>query len=133
MRIVARVRDDDLRRKLEQVATELETEILFIGADTSGPAGLLPQDVFVIELDSNSATTALGPVNFIGQDVPSLGTNWSVETQLTVNYTGGWQHAGLKQPNPPLILGSQTARLLFHERAGSRTAPRMPVTKVEAE
>ena len=47
------------------------------------------------ELDANSATTALGPVNFLGQDLPSLGNNWSVETQFTVQFTGGWQHAGL--------------------------------------
>ena len=47
------------------------------------------------ELDAASATTALGPVNFLGQDLPSLGDNWSVETQFTVQFTGGWQHAGL--------------------------------------
>ena len=47
------------------------------------------------ELDAASATTALGPVNFVGQDLNSLGTNWTVETQLTVQFTGGWQHAGL--------------------------------------
>ncbi|MBE2317690.1 PKD domain-containing protein [Solirubrobacter sp. CPCC 204708] len=47
------------------------------------------------ELDSNSTTTAVGPVNFIGQDLASLGTNWTVETQLTVQFTGGWQHTGL--------------------------------------
>ncbi len=47
------------------------------------------------ELDNNSATTARGPVNFIGLDLPQLGNAWQVETQLTVNYTGGWQHAGL--------------------------------------
>ena len=34
-------------------------------------------------------------MNFIGQDLPALGTNWTVETQFTVKYTGGWQNAGL--------------------------------------
>ena len=47
------------------------------------------------ELDGNSGTTALGPVNFIGQDLPALGEDWEVETQFTIEHTGGWQHAGL--------------------------------------
>ena len=57
--------------------------------------GVLTMPTNNFELDSNSATTALGPVNFIGQDLAALGNNWSVETQLTAEFTGGWQHAGL--------------------------------------
>ena len=34
-------------------------------------------------------------MNFIGQDLPSLGSAWSVETEFTVKYNGGWQNAGL--------------------------------------
>ena len=41
------------------------------------------------------ATTSVGPVNFIGQDLPALGANWTAETQFTVKYTGGWQNVGL--------------------------------------
>ena len=47
------------------------------------------------ELDAAAAATSLGPVNFIGQDLNSLGDNWQVETEFTVNYTGGWQNTGL--------------------------------------
>ena len=57
--------------------------------------GVLTMPTNNFELDSNSATTALGPVNFIGQDLAALGNNWSVETQLTAEFTGGWQHTGL--------------------------------------
>ncbi len=34
-------------------------------------------------------------MNFIGQDLAALGTNWQVETEFTVKYTGGWQNTGL--------------------------------------
>jgi plastocyanin len=34
-------------------------------------------------------------VNFVGQDLPSLGSSWSVETQFTIQHTGGWQGVGL--------------------------------------
>ena len=37
----------------------------------------------------------VGPVNFIGQDLAALGTNWTAETEFTVKYTGGWQNTGL--------------------------------------
>jgi plastocyanin/type 1 glutamine amidotransferase/regulation of enolase protein 1 (concanavalin A-like superfamily) len=47
------------------------------------------------ELDAASGTTSLGPVNFLGIDLPSLGNEWQVETQFTIQHTGGWQHAGL--------------------------------------
>jgi PKD repeat protein/plastocyanin len=47
------------------------------------------------ELDASSATTARGPVNFIGRDLPALGEDWEVETQFTIEHNGGWQHAGL--------------------------------------
>ena len=47
------------------------------------------------ELDAANATTSVGPVNFIGQDLAALGTNWQVETEFTVKYTGGWQNTGL--------------------------------------
>ena len=38
---------------------------------------------------------AVGPVNFLGQDLHSLGDAWTFETQFTVKHTGGWQHVGL--------------------------------------
>ena len=47
------------------------------------------------ELDAAAATTSVGPVNFIGQDLAALGTNWTAETEFTVKYTGGWQNTGL--------------------------------------
>ena len=47
------------------------------------------------ELDAANATTSVGPVNFIGQDLAALGTNWTAETEFTVKYTGGWQNTGL--------------------------------------
>src|SRR5690606_9971528 len=47
------------------------------------------------ELDGNNPQTATGPVNFLGLDLPSLGDEWQVETQFTIEHTGGWQHAGL--------------------------------------
>ena len=37
----------------------------------------------------------MGPVNFFGQDLAALGTDWQVETEFTVKYTGGWQNTGL--------------------------------------
>ena len=53
----------------------------------------LPTNNF--EIDAADATTSVGPINYLAQDLPSLGTNWSVETQFTVRYTGGWQNVGL--------------------------------------
>ena len=40
-----------------------------------------------LELDGNSTNTAVGPVNFIGQDLPALGSAWSVETELRSSTT----------------------------------------------
>ena len=54
---------------------------------------IMPTNDF--ELDGNNVTTATGPVNFVGQDLPALGDDWQVETQFTIQHTGGWQHAGL--------------------------------------
>ena len=34
-------------------------------------------------------------MNFIGQDLAALGSNWTAETEFTVKYTGGWQNTGL--------------------------------------
>ena len=53
----------------------------------------LPTNDF--ELDAASATTSVGPVNFVGQDLAQLGDDWEVETQFTVTHTGGWQGVGL--------------------------------------
>ena len=53
----------------------------------------LPTNDF--EIDAASAQTAGGPINFVGQDLPALGSEWSVETQFTVTHTGGWQGVGL--------------------------------------
>ena len=61
-------------------------------ADRHRPA-VLPTNNF--ELDAAAAATALGPVNFIGQDLNALGDDWQVETQFTARYTAGWQHVGL--------------------------------------
>ena len=47
-----------------------------------------------LEIDA-AAATSVGPINFIHQDLPSLGDNWQVETQFTVTYVGGWQNIGL--------------------------------------
>jgi PKD repeat protein len=71
------------------------------GTPTTGPMALslangqltLPTGDF--ELDAASATTSVGPVNFIGQDLPALGTDWTAETQFTVQFNGGWQNVGL--------------------------------------
>ena len=71
------------------------------GTPTSGDMAPFLEDGQLVmrtndfELDASSATTALGPVNFLGIDLPSLGTEWQVETQLTIQHTGGWQHTGL--------------------------------------
>jgi len=47
------------------------------------------------EIDAANATTSVGPINFIGQDLAALGGEWQVETQFTVQHTGGWQGLGL--------------------------------------
>jgi len=71
------------------------------GTPTTGPmaptlaGGQLTMPTNDFELDAASATTALGPVNFIGQDLAALGDSWEVETQFTIQHNGGWQHAGL--------------------------------------
>ena len=71
------------------------------GTPTTGPlaptltgTGKLSMPPNDWEIDA-AAATSLGPVNFIGQDLPALGDNWQVETQMTVHFNGGWQHAGL--------------------------------------
>jgi PKD repeat protein len=71
------------------------------GTPESGPMaptvanGQLTMPTNDFELDGASATTAGGPVNFIGLDLPSLGNAWEVETQFTATHTGGWQGIGL--------------------------------------
>ena len=71
------------------------------GTPTSGPMaptvanGQLTMLTNDFELDAASATTAAGPVNFLGQDLAALGEDWEVETQFTVEHNGGWQHVGL--------------------------------------
>ena len=52
MRIVARVRDEDLRRNLETVATQLGAEMLVDGVSDI-TVGLLPNDLFLVELEQN--------------------------------------------------------------------------------
>jgi plastocyanin len=70
------------------------------GTPTSGAmaprleGGQLVMPTNDFELDGATAN-AMGPVNFIGQDLPALGDSWEVETQFTIQHTGGWQHAGL--------------------------------------
>ena len=61
-----------------------------VGADGGGRAAL--------DADArcrSSTAAAVGPVNFLGQDLPSLGDDWTFETQFTVKHNGGWQHVGL--------------------------------------
>ncbi len=71
------------------------------GTPTDGPMAPRVEDGQLIvptndfELDAASATTSVGPVNFVGQDLPALGDEWQVETQFTVTHTGGWQGVGL--------------------------------------
>ena len=71
------------------------------GTPTTGPlaptvsGGQLHLPTNDFEIDAANATTSVGPINFLGQDLPALGTNWTVETQFTVRYTGGWQNVGL--------------------------------------
>jgi plastocyanin len=71
------------------------------GTPTTGPMaptlgnGQLTMKTNDFELDGNSATTAVGPVNFLAQDLAALGNSWEVETQFTVTHTGGWQGVGL--------------------------------------
>jgi plastocyanin len=57
--------------------------------------GQLVMPTHNFELDAANATTSVGPVNFVGQDLPALGNEWQVETQFTVTHTGGWQGVGL--------------------------------------
>ena len=71
------------------------------GTPTTGPlaptvsGGQLHLPTNDLEIDAADATTSVGPINFLGQDLPALGTNWTAETQFTVRYTGGWQNVGL--------------------------------------
>ncbi|HWM08545.1 MAG TPA: hypothetical protein VNO82_04350, partial [Solirubrobacteraceae bacterium] len=71
------------------------------GTPTTGPlaptvaGGQLTLPTHNFEIDNQSATTSVGPVNFVGQDLAALGGAWTVETQFTVTHTGGWQGIGL--------------------------------------
>ena len=88
-----------------------------------------------LEIDAAAAATALGPMNFIGQDLPALGNNWQVETQFTAAYTGGWQHVGLigvaggqqllplhddPQPQPAATSTSSSPRTPERDAEGTR-------------
>ncbi|HEX6022884.1 MAG TPA: ThuA domain-containing protein, partial [Solirubrobacter sp.] len=64
-------------------------------SDLSFADGKLTIKTADFEIDAASATTSVGPINFIGQDLNSLGENWEVETQFTVRFNGGWQNASL--------------------------------------
>ena len=71
------------------------------GTPTTGPlaptvsGGQLHLPTNDLEIDAANAQTSVGPINFLGQDLPALGTNWTVETQFTAQYRGGWQNIGL--------------------------------------
>ena len=71
------------------------------GTPTTGPlaptvsGGQLHLPTNDLEIDAADAKTSVGPINFLGQDLPALGTNWTAETQFTVRFTGGWQNVGL--------------------------------------
>ena len=71
------------------------------GTPTTGPlaptvsGGQLHLPTNDLEIDAADAKTSVGPINFLGQDLPALGNAWTAETQFTVRYTGGWQNVGL--------------------------------------
>jgi plastocyanin len=71
------------------------------GTPTSGPFaatvanGVLTMPTTDFELDGNNGTTSVGPVNFLARDLPQLGDAWTVETEFTAQFTGGWQSMGL--------------------------------------
>ena len=71
------------------------------GTPTTGPlaptvsGGQLHLPTNDLEIDAADANTSVGPINFLGQDLPALGTHWTAETQFTVRHTGGWQNVGL--------------------------------------
>ena len=64
------------------------------GTPTTGPlaptvsGGQLHLPTNNLEIDAADATTSVGPINFLGQDLPALGTSWTAETQFTVRYHG---------------------------------------------
>jgi PKD repeat protein/plastocyanin len=71
------------------------------GTPTTGPMaetvgnGQLTMKTNDFEIDAASATTSVGPINFLSQDLAQLGNAWTAETQFTVTHTGGWQGVGL--------------------------------------
>ena len=71
------------------------------GTPTTGPlaptvsGGQLHLPTNDLEIDAADPNTSVGPINLLGQDLPALGNNWSVETQFTVQFRGGWQNVGL--------------------------------------
>ncbi len=71
------------------------------GTPTTGPlaptvsGGQLHLPTNDLEIDAADANTSVGPINFLGQDLPALGTTWTAETQFTVQFRGGWQNIGL--------------------------------------
>ena len=71
------------------------------GTPTTGPlaptvsGGQLHLPTNDLEIDADNGTTSVGPINFLGQDLPALGNAWTVETQFKVQFKGGWQNVGL--------------------------------------
>ena len=72
------------------------------GTPTTGPlaptvsGGQLHLPTNDFEIDAADATTSVGPINFLGQDLPALGTNWTGGDAVhRPQYTGGWQNVGL--------------------------------------
>jgi EAL domain-containing protein (putative c-di-GMP-specific phosphodiesterase class I)/GGDEF domain-containing protein len=59
VRIIARSRDDDFRSKLQEVAKNLGVEIITSTPDGDGTPGLLPNDVFVVEVIPGESIDAL--------------------------------------------------------------------------
>lgn len=57
--------------------------------------GQLTMPTMDFELDGNNGTTSVGPINFLGRDLPQLGDAWTVETEFVAQFTGGWQSMGL--------------------------------------
>ena len=71
------------------------------GTPTTGPlaptvsGGQLHLPTNDLEIDAADPNTSVGPINFLGQDLPALGNDWTAETQFTVQFRGGWQNVGL--------------------------------------
>ena len=115
------------------------------GTPTTGPlaptvsGGQLHLPTNDLEIDAADGTTSVGPINFLGQDLPALGNAWTAETQFTVQFRAvgrtwaWWSGTGTTTSSAPPSPTTCSSSAIFVESSkdAPRLRPRVPHRRLE--